>query len=112
MVPFHHRRVIFVAHLDLAGEEGYLATWRKVLAKVSHSMVGSTLKADAIIPSPNVFSTNRNTIQRRYPFVFFLSVGIIPLSLWIWTTEATLWFLEDSPMPDTKVSGNFGQVFF
>ena len=122
-------RGIFVAHRDRAGEEGDLATRRTISAKVCYSMVSSTLKINAILPNPNAFATNRKTIRRRYPFVFFLSIGVVPITSWIWTTELTVWFwafylwekvtkagsvsVEDIPdawINDTNISPSFGQV--
>ena len=117
---------IFMVHFDCAGEEGDLATWKAVPAKACYSMVSLTLKIDAILPNPDVFATNRNTIGHRYPFVFFLSIGMVPMSLWIWTTEMTMWywqndlwtadkiedFLGDALTNDTQISFSFGQVCF
>ena len=51
---------------------------------------------------------NRKTISRRFPFVFFMSIGIVPMSIWIWTTEETLSFSDF----DNKLSFSFGQVRF
>jgi len=89
-------------------------------------MVSSTLKIDAILPNPDVFSMNRETIGRRYPFVFFISIGVVPISLWMWTTEMTMWFwqsdlsmvdglmkfLGQTIINDSFISFSFGQVCF
>ena len=55
---------------------------------------------------------DRKTIGRRYPFVFFMSIGIAPMSLWIWTIEAALNFnfYESDTTMDTVFSFSFGQV--
>jgi len=116
-----------MVHFDRAGEEGNLATSRVVPAKVCYSMVSSTLKIDAILPNSDFFATNRKTIGRRYPFVFFLSIGMVPMSLWIWTTEMTMWYWQNdlwtadkieaflgggSVTNDSQISFSFGQVCF
>ena len=112
VVNRRHCRGIFVVRLDRAGKEGDLATWRAIPAKVCYSMVSSTLKVYAILPDPDVFSTNRRTIRRRYSFVFFISVEMVPMSFWIWTTEATLWIWGFVSIYDTQLSFGFGQVCF
>jgi len=125
--PSRCYRGIFVVHRDRAGEEGDLATRRAISAKFCYSMVSSTLVIDAILPNPDAFAMNRRTIRRRYPFVFFLSIGVVPITSWIWTTELTVWFwatyfylkakkegkTEDFLFPwinDTEISPSFGQV--
>ena len=100
--------------LDRSGEERDLAARRAVQAKVRHSMVRLALKNEMTLPNPNVFETNRKTIGRRFPFVFFMSIGIAPMSLWIWATE---WSLEptqpsSSDINDNELSFSFGQVRF
>ena len=59
--------------------------------------------------------------------MFFLSIGVVPITLWIWTTELTVWFwagylylkavkegkVDDSTFSwinDTEISPSFGQV--
>ena len=115
---------IFVVHRDRAGKEGNLATRRAIPAKVCHSMVSSTLNINAILPNPDAFTTNRKTIGRRYPFVFFMSIGVYPLTSWIWTTELTVWFwtyylwtkaknvgfVSIVFINETQISFSFGQV--
>ena len=104
--PYSYRRGAFVAHLNLFGEKGNLATRRAVPAKVCHSMVRSTLRTDTILPN-DVPQTNRETIGRRYPLVFFVSVGLAPMAFWVWMVESTL------PAGDyVVVSFGFGQVRF
>lgn len=36
------------------------------------------------------FATVWEAIEQQYPFVFFMSVGIAPMGLWIWTIELSL----------------------
>jgi len=133
MVPLESRvrsryyRGIFVVYRDRAGEEGDLATWRAIPAKVCYSMVSPTLKINAILPNPDAFAANRKTIHRRYPFVFFLSIGVTPIASWIWTTELTvqlwasnswdatmdlgfIWLFQNPGISDAEISPSFGQV--
>jgi hypothetical protein len=131
VVNCRHHRGNFVDRFDRACEGGDLATWRTIQAKVRYSMVRSILKIGVILPNSDVFLTNRETIGRRYPFVFFMSIGMVPLSLWIWTIEMTLWFWAYTtatnlrrfthnhkllwkvilePVGDTQISLSFGQV--
>jgi len=102
-----------MVRFDRAGEEGDLATWRAIPAKICHSMVSSTLMINAIIPNSDVFATNRKTISRRYPFVFYMSIGAVPMILWIQTTELTLSLRKDARILDnTELPIGFGQVCF
>ena len=45
-----------------------MANWRVIPANVRYNMVSSTLKIDAILPNPDVFLANGETIGQRYPF--------------------------------------------
>ena len=65
MVQYRHYRVILVARFDRAGEEGYLATWRAIPAKVCYNMVSSTLKIDVILPNPAEQENHRPPISIR-----------------------------------------------
>ncbi|KAF9782943.1 hypothetical protein BJ322DRAFT_1073515 [Thelephora terrestris] len=59
------------------------------------------------------FTTVLRTIERRFPFVFFMSVGIVPMSVWMWTIESTLLPRDDSEYAqvlDTQFSFSFGQI--
>ena len=124
VVRSRYYRGIFVVRFDPAGEEGDLATWRAIPTKVCYSMVSWILKINGILPNPGAFSTNRRTIGRRYPFVFFMSIGMVPMSFWIWTTEMTLqvwpYYIWNKAgetgdfangwINDTNLSFSFGQV--
>ena len=120
-------RGTFVVRRDRAEEEGDLAIRRAIPTKVCYSVVSATLKINVILPNPEAFATNRRTIRRRYPFVFFLSIGVVPITAWIWTTEMTVWIwasylslkaekegkTDNFTYPwinDTSVSPSFGQV--
>ena len=126
-VRSRHYRGVVVVHRDRAGEEGDLATWGAIPAKVCYSMVSSTLKINVILPNPDAFVTNRRTIHRRYPFVFFFSIGVAPIASWIWTTESTvqlwasnswdvtmdlgfIWLFHNPWINDAEISPSFGQV--
>jgi len=51
-------------------------------------------------------STNRKTIGSRFPFVFFMSIGMFPMAVWISTAEITV---TDMGV-DGDFSFSFGQV--